>query len=263
VNRSHILVWPALVSLALSMAACGNAEPSRGKAASASRSAEALSGDGQVCTQDVVGGVTAPADECVGGGSARVLARIGTTSTCSNVLDAVTAVLPDAQAFYQFPDAPSEIKDHYCIFQSGSQSGSAVATIVSTLCNDGDVALVTHDCSTAPFSAPDASRVFSARSAATLSTQAFATAPSDGIFDGTHGCDTCATVLKNRLFVNVPLSMTGDGTTQMTVRFYASDTPDQVIVPPPSAQSFTVSGVPAADTSDIRVYDPGVVPPPK
>jgi hypothetical protein len=78
---------------------------------------------------------------------------------------------------------------------------------------------------------------------------------------GPHSCDTCAAVLEDVLYVNLPDSMTATAPATMVVRFLSGSLPDRSVQPPIGAQSFFVPKLGAPDGTPVRLYAPGEVPP--
>jgi hypothetical protein len=230
------------------------------------------------CPLYLPGGATVSADPCPGAGSARVLVRLASGATCASMLATLAGAAPDVTAGYQFSSAPAAVQDRFCVFESPASGVAAVPRLLSALCPAASVELAMHDCSSDPlvpsptdpgaFVAPEGQVAAPAAAVRPLALPAadLGIGTDGGIAvdtDTTHGCDTCAIVAMNTLFVNVPLAMTATADATMVVRFLNSSQPDQEIVAPAGAQSFTVPNIGVADSSAVRIYAPGQTPPPK
>jgi hypothetical protein len=220
------------------------------------------------CERDPSGDVTTAPDTCPGGGAPRVLVRLSSTATCSSMLSGLLKTMPTARGKYQFGSAPPVVKNHYCVFQSGTGDAAAVPALLTALCGQSSVELAMHDCSTDPLvpSASDPSSFIVPEGWVTSGSpgSAHPTADqTDESGDGPHPCDACSILDDGTLYVNLPSSMTPSGNTTMAVRFLDSSAPDVIIHPPAGAQSFIVPSIDVANTSAVRIYPPGQAAPPK
>jgi hypothetical protein len=288
-NRSTIfgLVPAGLAFLAV---ACGDAgAPSKSAYSPSIRSqAEAISaasadsvstastaGAPNACVRDLAGAVSSMPDACPNGGAPRVLVRLDADATCASVLAALQSSIVDVRGAYQFASAPSDVKDHFCVFDSPSGGASAVPSLLSALCAWDLVDLAAHDCSTDPIvpSPADPNSYIAPQGQITSSDPGASDGASSGkgggsgvvIADGEspHPCDACAAVKSRVLFVTIPPDMIATKDAVMVARFLDPALPDLAVKPPIGAQSFTVSDVAVTDGTPVRVYAPGTIPPAK
>jgi hypothetical protein len=214
-------------------------------------------------------------DACPGAGSARVLARLGIGATCESLLGSLAEAASDVTAAYQFADAPPDVQERFCVFESPSLGVSVVPDLLDVLRSGDDVQLGLHDCSSDPLVPSPIDPDAYVAPAGSVASSAPATShdlemarrreisANDAQPDGTHSCDTCAIASCGDLYVNVPLSMTPPSDATMVVRFLDTGTDDRTIVAPGGAQSFVVPGFGVQNTTPVRIYGPGENPPPK